>query len=290
MEIAAIEPSSQPAPLAGHQDGRDDNLVDLWLHGRSPHTQRAYRRDVARLRAFVQKPLAEITLADLQAFADSLAGAQSSINRTLNGCRSLLTFAERTGAVPFNVGAALLVPKSRGTLADRILSEREVNKMRRAAETPREVALIELFYGSAFRLAELRGLRWSDAAEASDGGAYLTVFGKGNKTRTVRIVPKVWRLVEALRGDAPIDAPVFVGRSGALDPSSIYRIVRKVAKRAGLEKNVSPHWMRHAHASHSLDRGAPIHVVRDSLGHASLSTTDKYLHARPGESSSRYLK
>jgi len=290
MENGAIEPISETAPLAANAKERDDNLVDLWLHGRSPHTQRAYRRDVARLRAYVRKPLAEITLADLQAFADSLAGAQSSMNRTLNGCRSLLTFAKRTGAVPFNVGAALLVPKSRDTLADRILSEREVNKMRRAAATPREVALIELFYGSAFRLAEMRGLRWSDAAEASDGGAYLTVFGKGNKTRTVRIVPKVWRLVEALRGDAPIDAPVFVGRSGALDPSSIYRVVRAIARRAGIDKRVGPHHLRHCHASHALERGAPLALVRDTLGHSSIAVTDIYTHVRPGESSGKYLR
>ncbi|MBU4356156.1 MAG: tyrosine-type recombinase/integrase, partial [Proteobacteria bacterium] len=61
------------------------------------------------------------------------------------------------------------------------------------------------------------------------------------------------------------------------------------AIRAGIEGAVSPHWLRHAHASHALDRGAPIHLVQATLGHASVATTGKYLHARPDDSSARYL-
>ena len=68
----------------------------------------------------------------------------------------------------------------------------------------------------------------------------------------------------------------------------VWRIVRKAAKRAGIEKAVSCHWLRHAHASHALDRGAPIHLVQATLGHSSIQTTGRYLHARPTDSSSRY--
>ena len=66
-------------------------------------------------------------------------------------------------------------------------------------------------------------------------------------------------------------------------------IVRQAAKQAGVTGTVSPHWLRHAHASHALDHGAPIHLVQATLGHASVSTTSAYLHARPGDSSARYL-
>ena len=66
-------------------------------------------------------------------------------------------------------------------------------------------------------------------------------------------------------------------------------IVRQAADRAGIELPVSPHWFRHAHASHALDRGAPIHLVQATLGHASITTTGRYLHARPNDSSSRFL-
>jgi integrase/recombinase XerD len=68
-----------------------------------------------------------------------------------------------------------------------------------------------------------------------------------------------------------------------------FGIVLEAAQRAGVELAVSPHWLRHAHASHALDRGAPIHLVQATLGHASVATTGHYLHARPTDSSARYL-
>ena len=77
--------------------------------------------------------------------------------------------------------------------------------------------------------------------------------------------------------------------SGFLQPVAVLRVVRAAAKRAGIDLPVSPHWFRHAHASHALDRGAPIHLVQATLGHASITTTGRYLHARPQDSSSRFL-
>jgi integrase/recombinase XerD len=94
----------------------------------------------------------------------------------------------------------------------------------------------------------------------------------------------------SIRGDAGLVDAIFRSRKGGhLDASQVRRIVYAAAKKAGLEQKVSPHWMRHAHASHALDRSAPIHLVQVTLGHASVSTTGRYLHARPTESSSFYL-
>jgi integrase/recombinase XerD len=91
-------------------------------------------------------------------------------------------------------------------------------------------------------------------------------------------------------GRGPAEAPVFPSRrSGHLDTSAIWRIIRQAARRAGLEGSVSPHWLRHAHATHALERQAPIHLVAATLGHASVATTGRYLHARPTDSSARYL-
>ena len=118
----------------------------------------------------------------------------------------------------------------------------------------------------------------------------MTVFGKGGKTRTVLMPQSVWNAVQSLRNDAREIDPVFRSRKGGhLDESQVWRIVRKASKRAGIEKEVSCHWLRHAHASHALDRGAPIHLVQATLGHSSISTTGRYLHARPTDSSSSYL-
>ena len=107
----------QPAPLstAPRAADTDAQLVALWLHGRSPHTQRAYGADVDRFLAFVAKPLAMVTLGDLQAFADSLGGKPSSRARTLAAVKSLLSFGQRTGYLALNVGAALKLPAGQRT-------------------------------------------------------------------------------------------------------------------------------------------------------------------------------
>jgi integrase/recombinase XerD len=100
----------------------------------------------------------------------------------------------------------------------------------------------------------------------------------------------MWHALVQLRGDAGPDDPVFrSAKGGHLDPSAAHRVVKRAAARAGLPDAVSAHWLRRAHASHSLDRGAPIHVVQATLGHGSIATTGRYLRARPNDSSARYL-
>jgi integrase/recombinase XerD len=273
------------------QADTDAEIVSLWLHGRSPHTQRAYSHDIGRFQAFVACPLAQVKLRDLQGFSDSLTGlADGSRARCLAAVKSLLTFAQKIGALQFNVGAALELPGSKDKLAERILPEADVLAMIRGEVKPRNHAILRLLYVSGVRVSELCGLAWRDVQPVGDDTAQVTVFGKGQKTRAIRLTPSCWRALEAIRGDAGPDAPVFRSQKGGhLDPSMIARVVRAAADRAGIGLAVSPHWLRHAHASHALDRGAPIHLVQATLGHSSVATTGRYLHARPTESSSRFL-
>jgi integrase/recombinase XerD len=284
--MTALANVSNPAPIARTDaDANDEQLVGMWLHGRSEHTVRAYRRATDAFRAFVGgKPLRTVTLGDLQGFADSLTGAASSRGQSVAAVKSLLSFAAKLGAVPFNVGAALRKPKGREGLADRILGESDVARML-ALSSGRDHALVRVAYAGGFRVSELVGMRWADVADARDGGAFLTVLGKGGKTRTVRVSSATAKVLRELRADAPASAFVFAGRSAGLDPSQAWRIVRAAAARAGIDKPVSPHFMRHAHASHALDRGAKVTTVRDTLGHSSIAVTDRYAHARPEESS-----
>jgi len=116
-----------------------------------------------------------------------------------------------------------------------------------------------------------------------------TVLGKGGKTRIVLLPASVWHELEGL-GRGPAEAPVFRSRRGGhLDPSAVERIVQKAATRAGIVGKVSPHCLRHAHATHALERHCPSHLVQATLGHASVATTGRYLHVRPTDSSARYL-
>ena len=284
-----------PSGLGPADDGAaDGKLVELWLSMKtSSHTRRAYAAEAAHFLAFVNKPLSRVTLTDLQAWTGQLGQGSlkpASQNRALTAVKSLLSFAHQTGYVPFNVGAAIKLRPNRDGLAQRILEESEVARLIEAAPEGRNRILLKLLYVSGVRVSEACGLKWCDAFARTQGGQ-ITVFGKGGKTRTVLLKPKVWQQLLSIKGEAKAADPMFPSRKGgrALDVSQVRRIVYAAARKAGLSQKVSPHWMRHAHASHALDRSAPIHLVQATLGHASVSTTGRYLHARPTESSSFYL-
>src|SRR5664279_3074004 len=291
-EIALSRPIEVlPEAPALPQAHSDDQLVEIWLHGRSPHTQRAYRADIARFRGRTGKPLPSVTLTDLQGFADSLGAlAAASRYRILSALKSLLAFGHRIGYLPFDVGRALRLPGVRNRLTERILPEAEIHRMLSLEPKERNRVLLTLLYASAVRVSELCSLCWRDAQTNGDSGQF-TVFGKGDQTRSIQLPASVWKSLEKLRGDAGDDQPLFPSRKrgGPLKPLAVLRIVRQAAARAGIDLAVSPHWMRHAHASHALDRGAPIHLVQATLGHASITTTGRYLHARPKDSSGRFL-
>ncbi|HEY2861752.1 MAG TPA: tyrosine-type recombinase/integrase, partial [Terracidiphilus sp.] len=231
----------------------------MWLHGRSVHTQRAYAADIARFQARAGKPLACITLTDLQSFADSLSDlAAASRYRILSAVKSLLAFGHRTGYLPFDVGRVLRLPGVRNRLTERILPEAEVHRMLSLEPKERNRVLLTLLYASAVRVSELCGLCWRDAQANGEGGQ-ITVFGKGDQTRSIQLPASVWTNLAKLRGNAGADQPLFPSRKrdGPLKPLGVLRIVRRAAVRAGIDLAVSPHWLRHAHASHALDRGAP---------------------------------
>jgi site-specific recombinase XerD len=281
------------APQPRPSGENDAVFIELWLSLKvSSHTRRAYAADLERFLAFVRKPLGWITLTDLQSYAAALEQGSlkpASQNRVLTAIKSLFSFGQETGYFPFNVGAAVKLRPNRDGLAQRILGESEVAKLIESAPEGRNRVLLKLLYVSGIRVSELCGLKWCDAVPRAEGGQ-ITVFGKRGKTRTILLKPKPWMQLLSIRGDAgPVDAIFRSRKGGHLDASQVRRIVYAAAKKAGLEQKVSPHWMRHAHASHALDRSAPIHLVQTTLGHASISTTGRYLHARPTESSSLYL-
>ena len=269
----------------------NERLVAMWLDGLSNHTVDSYRRHVRLFLEFVNKPLHLVTLADLQLWRATLDHlAPSSQGTAMAAVKSLLSFGARIGVLPSNVGTGVKSPKAKDTLNERILSEGEVTVMISLETNPRNRVMLRLLYAGGLRVSELCGLKWKDVKARHQSGQ-VTVFGKGGKTRTVLLPPVVWQELCQLRGNSRGNEAVFPSRQGGghLDRSQVYRIVRAAAKRAGIEGNVSPHWLRHAHASHSLERGAPLHLVQATLGHSSVATTERYLHARPNDSSAMYL-
>ncbi|MFT3785519.1 MAG: tyrosine-type recombinase/integrase [Tepidisphaeraceae bacterium] len=241
---------------------------------------------------FVGKALAATTLRDLQAFADDLEQiglAPASRHRTLSAVKSLFGFGSKLGYFAFDVGRALRLPTPDSRLAERILDEGQVERMLMLEVNPRNGMMLTVLYATGLRITELASLKWRDCVARQSGGQ-LTVMGKGNRIRAVLLPASVWCGLVALRKGADDGTPVFRSREGShLHRSQLMRLVARAAKRAGIAKSVSPHWLRHAHVSHALDHGCPVHVVAQTVGHASLHSTTRYAHARPTESSSTYL-
>jgi integrase/recombinase XerD len=272
---------------------RDSHIIELWLQRQaSPHTRGCYRRDAAKLLDHVPKPLNRLTLGDLQNFAQSLVEdglAPISRARTLAAIKSLFGFCQRMRYVPLNPAAELALPCYEKRLAERIVGEDDVRRLVETDAKPRDKVLIRLLYAAGLRASEACGLLWRNLRPRGDSGQ-ITVFGKNGRTRSIALTAPLWAELTALRGIAGAEQPVFPSRSGkSLDRGRVRVIVRRAARRAGVADAVSPHWLRHAHASHALDHGAPIHLVQATLGHSSVATTSSYLHARPGDSSARFL-
>lgn len=287
-----ITPQSDEAAVVrqAHDDGQ---VVGLWLHGRSPHTQKAYSTDIIRFFTFVNKQLRHTTLGDLQSFADSLSEENlkpASQHRILAAVKSLTTFAHKIGYLKYDISKPLRVPKFRDELSERILSESEVQRIIGMEDNPRNKLLLRILYAGGIRVSEICRLKWKDI-QGRDVAGQMTVYGKGNKTHTIIIPEPLWSDLVSYQNGALDDCPVFKSRKGNhLNPSQVWRIVKKSSTRAGINKPVSPHWFRHAHASHALDRGAKISLVKETLAHSSINTTGRYLHAKPEESSSTYLQ
>lgn len=275
------------------QADSDEHLVEMWIAKHSsPHTRRNYRMQAGRFRAFIAKPLRLVRIGDVQAFAASLADMAPATRATaIASVKSMLTFGQEVGFLQFNVGKAVKAPPIKNKLAERIMSESDAMRMVALVEGARDRAFLTLLYGGGLRISEACGLRWKDLASRDGGAGQATVFGKGGKTRAVLLSPNTWRTLQAQRGEGGPEDPVFRSRKKgeSITSRQADRIVKAAAERAGLSSDISAHWLRHAHASHALDRGAPIHLVQATLGHASVATTGRYLHARPSESSARFL-
>ncbi len=272
-----------------------EGLLRLWLGGKSPRTVDYYRRSALRFLEFVGKPLPLVSFAELQAFALDLESQQlapASRRSILSAVRSLLSFAFQVEILSTNVGALLKLPNVPDHLSQKLLTPMQVQLAIALEPNTRNRSVLRVLYYGGLRVSELCALKWEHLTEQGERGL-ITVCGKGGKVRTVILPALVWEELVKLRGEAKLSEPVFRSRNHASDGHlhryQVDRIVKAAAKRAGIAQSVSPHSLRHAHASHALEGGAKIHLVQATLGHSSVAVTSRYLHARPDESSGLYL-
>jgi integrase/recombinase XerC len=270
----------------------------------SPLTVDAYRRDVAGFLGFLAKhlgaapdlaALAALRPADLRGFLARRAteglGAASRA-RALAAVRGYLRYlTRRQGMAPLPLAGLrgprpkppvprALSPADARDVAANAGSRYEAGRHEAAGlQAARDTALFTLLYGCGLRIAEALALNVRDAPLPGSEAA-LKVRGKGGKERIVPVLPAVRDAVAAwmpYRAGAAPEAPLFVGaRGGRLDPAVAQRSMREYRRLAGIPEHATPHALRHSFATHLLGGGADLRSIQELLGHASLSTTQRY--------------
>lgn len=270
----------------------DERLIELWLHSgrrRSEHTREVYGRLIERFMESIDEPLQSITLAHLLAWRDSLTGALATKRLHVACVRSLLAFGASLGYLRFDVGRLLEKPaadrekgeEGESDVLARTVSESDVRALLASAATPHERALVHALYSSGLRVSELLAVRWRHITLAPRAGAYIWIpSGKGDNPRRVKVSEGALQALFALRPEHwQADSFVFATASGKpWDRARAHRTIKSLAKRAGVNESMSAHWLRHSHASHSIERGASPFAVRSQLGHSSESMTARYVH------------
>jgi len=261
--------------------------------GRSEHTVRAYRGDLAPLLAGLGD-LSGLDLGRLRGWladAHTAGAARSTLSRRAAAARTFTRWAHRRGLLPTDPGARLVAPRPRRTLPT-VLDRRQADDVLETAtdgaaeDEPvllRDLLVVELLYATGVRVAELCGL---DLGDVDDERRALRVLGKGARERTVVYgVPAAralqrWREVGRPALARPTSPPALLlgSRGGRLDPRVARAVVHRAVAAVPDVPDVGPHGLRHAAATHMLEGGADLRYVQELLGHARLSTTQLYTH------------
>lgn len=265
----------------------------------SPRTLEAYGFAAARYIAFLEQhrgepmrvpDLAQVTAAEVRAWLAHLRSGDrplspKSLSQALSAIRTFHRFLDRRLDAPNAAIALVRGPKVKPGAprpvtedqAEGLLAEPALDPDREDWEAARDQAVLSLLYGCGLRISEALSLKRSDAPL----GERLTITGKGSKTRIVPVLPAVQAAVAAYVAQVPFpiapDQPLFrAKRGGALSPRHVQATVQALRGRLGLPDSATPHALRHSFATHLLGAGADLRAIQELLGHASLSTTQRY--------------
>ncbi|HZQ04542.1 MAG TPA: tyrosine recombinase XerC [Gaiellaceae bacterium] len=284
------------------RDPEVEAFLALLAARRAPRTVDAYRRDLARVAAFLGKPVGRATVGELETYvaqlrADGLSAA--TIARRTASARSFFRHQQLVGARTDNPAAAVDLPRRTRRLP-RTLSAGEAERLIDAAAgvSPRALrdrALVELLYGAGLRVSEAVGL---DRRGVDLDDRLVRVTGKGGKERVVPIGRQAADAVRRYlaRGRPHLDrrhrAELFLNaKGGPLTRAGAFLVLRRLAAAAGLEpERVHPHLLRHSFATHLLEGGADLRSVQEMLGHADLATTELYTHVTDARRRALYFQ
>lgn len=289
----------------------------------SPHTVRAYDSDVTQYLAWVAshtgKKMSQLQPGDLDMLSvrghiadlNRAGKARSSVARKLSGLRTFVRYLRREEIIEHDPTAMAVAPKRDQTIPTH-LSEPEIERL---IETPntgdplgrRDRAILELFYASGLRLSELVAI---DLEDVNLSGRMVRVMGKGGKERLVPFNQSALAAIKAWMKDRAVirlgvrepgagrrktsrvvQDPLFVNSRGTrLTGRSVDRLLRRYVAQCSTRMGISPHALRHSFATHLLQRGADLRAIQELLGHARLSTTQRYTHVNAAQLIDVYRK
>jgi integrase/recombinase XerD len=276
----------------------ETRLLATFLYQKTPHTRRAYESDIKQFFAFYRgKTLKDITSAHIVVYFKNHPDlSEATRARIKSSLSSLFKFCIRQRYLTENPCSSLDPIKVPDQTQFRVLSIEEVKRLVELEANPRNKFFIKLLARTGLRISEAISLTGENFKER-DGESFLIVVGKGSKTRTVK-VPRTY-LMEALSflkdnegNSLPLNTPIFRSKN-TLKKISVktgWEIVKKAARKARLSEDVSPHWLRHFHATYSLKMGDDLRVIQKTLGHDSIATTTKYTAVMPGQSSGESIE
>lgn len=280
---------SQPAPDAIPQLAAF--LGELEARNTSPHTRAAYRRDINDLWGFLvtaqRNAWHEVSAVDLKlwlAKRHAQGLAPRSLSRRLAAARAMFKYLRQRELIEHDPSQGLRLPRATRQLPATLEAEVMPQLLDRASHDPleiRDLAMLELMYGSGLRLAEVCGL---DLHDIDLSNAEIRILGKGQKTRINPLGDASIRALRrwlALRSDyaTPTETALFLSqRRSRISPRNVQERLNRLARHNGLSGKVHPHMLRHACASHFLQNSSDLRAVQELLGHENLSTTQIYTH------------
>lgn len=259
--------------------------------GLSSNTISAYGRDLAAFSNFIKhQDFSSVRSQDILSFLSHLQVekyASSSICRMLVALKVFFRFLKRERVISVDLGCYFETPKI-WQLIPEVLQIEEIDALLAQPKRDnrigsRDKAILELLYATGMRVSELCGLCLNDLSDT-----FVKVRGKGKKERMIPVgkqaIDAVDHYLLHYRGEVREEnGPLFVTSSGKkIDRMTVWRQVKIYAKKAGIQKSISPHTLRHSFATHLLERGADLRLIQDMLGHEDIGTTDRYTHVTGG--------
>nr|WP_255639617.1 tyrosine-type recombinase/integrase [Aquibacillus saliphilus] len=261
----------------------------------SDGTEKLYLRDLKHFNKFLynlESPtsLSDVGIVQLDAYEKEINKefSSSTAHRKLKMIRSLLRFGFKVEFYERDMTHYIQLPQIQNTKQERKLNRKEVQLLldeMKQKQLNRVIGSLLIMMG--LRVSELCNATWNDIYEGTSGQTMIRVFGKGEKPRRLKLKPDIFGLILQYRAannlsiiiGSQVDEPLIVNSKGkSLNDRVVRYMINRAAKRAGINKNVSPHWFRHSAITFALDDGAGIDEVRRMAGHSDIRTTQQYLH------------